>query len=25
MKEGLIGSSYGCPKRGESMESRERT
>ncbi|GFX41352.1 hypothetical protein TNCV_1654351 [Trichonephila clavipes] len=25
MKEGLIGSSYVCPKCGESMELRERT
>ncbi|GFX84248.1 hypothetical protein TNCV_3975951 [Trichonephila clavipes] len=25
MKEGLIGSSYVCPKRGKSMELRERT
>ncbi|GFW80256.1 hypothetical protein TNCV_65881 [Trichonephila clavipes] len=24
MKEGLIGSSYGCPKCGKSMELRER-
>ncbi|GFX90667.1 hypothetical protein TNCV_3194851 [Trichonephila clavipes] len=25
MKEGLIGSSYVCPKCGKSMELRERT
>ncbi|GFX29512.1 hypothetical protein TNCV_4775861 [Trichonephila clavipes] len=25
MKEGLIGSSYACPKCGKSMELRERT
>ncbi|GFX67836.1 hypothetical protein TNCV_1565371 [Trichonephila clavipes] len=25
MKEGLIGSSYVCPKFGKSMELRERT
>ncbi|GFX12386.1 hypothetical protein TNCV_64321 [Trichonephila clavipes] len=25
MKEGLIGSSYVCPKCGKSMEFRERT
>ncbi|GFW71471.1 hypothetical protein TNCV_3459971 [Trichonephila clavipes] len=25
MKEGLIGSSYVCPRRGKSMELRERT
>ncbi|GFV80017.1 hypothetical protein TNCV_1183041 [Trichonephila clavipes] len=25
MKEALIGSSYGCPKCGKSMELRERT
>ncbi|GFX56792.1 hypothetical protein TNCV_495401 [Trichonephila clavipes] len=25
MKEGLIRSSYGCPKCGKSMELRERT
>ncbi|GFW04641.1 hypothetical protein TNCV_3066591 [Trichonephila clavipes] len=25
MKEGLIGSSYVCPKCGESMELRQRT
>ncbi|GFV94951.1 hypothetical protein TNCV_1029491 [Trichonephila clavipes] len=25
MKEGLIGSSYVCPKCGKSMESREKT
>ncbi|GFX60359.1 hypothetical protein TNCV_4741151 [Trichonephila clavipes] len=24
MQEGLIGSSYGCPKCGKSMELRER-